>query len=357
VLLGGPASGGELLGPGAKGSGDVQVPASAGRTASIADIDAHLRRVVAAEKLEGAAVIIGRIDAKGSGTDVLRGFYGTYGPDTVEPVASLSKWVTAATIASLVDAGQLRFDDPISQFIKDVPADKKAITVRQALSHLSGIPGVPIQQEVGRRDLAEAAANALRLPSEGAPGTVFVYSGAAMQVAARAAEIAGKDDFRTLFRRRIAEPLGMRRSEYRAFSEGKGAPAVGGDLVSTPTDMERFTRMLASGGVHEGRRVLSKAVIDDMARVIGAKAEPRAVPRMAQRYPGTGTGLWCERVAADGRCTSIAAIGAFGGYSWVDYDRGLYGVMFVKTDPIKILKHWRAVRAAVEGLDAQRPAR
>jgi len=58
--------------------------------------------------------------------------------------------------------------------------------------------------------------------------------------------------------------------------------------------------------------------------------------------------MWCERVRPDGRCVSVAAIGAYGSYTWVDYDHGLYGVMFVKDDPVKILRAWRAVRAAAE---------
>jgi CubicO group peptidase (beta-lactamase class C family) len=333
----------ELIGPGARGSGDEQPPAP-----SAAAIDAYMAAAVKREGLKGAAVIIGRVDRRGRFHDLVRGYYGDYGPDTLEPVASVTKWISTAVVASVVDEGKLAFDDPLSARLPGVPADKGSITVRQAMSHLSGIPAQPIGVEAGHADLAQSSTQALGLPLKGQPGKVFVYSGSAMQVGGRVAEVATGEDFRTLFQKRIAIPLEMKQTRFSAFSQGRGSPALGGDLVSTPVELERFTQMMAGRGRWNGKRVLSEAVVADMARLIGQDAEPIAVPRMAQRYPGMGTGFWCERVAADGRCRSIAAIGAFGSYTWVDYERGLYGVMFVKDEPIKILKHWRAVRAAAE---------
>ena len=340
------------MGPGATGSGDEQPPQP-----TVAAIDAYMAAAVEREGLKGAAVIIGRVDRRGGFQNLVRGYYGSYGPETVEPVASITKGISTAVVASLVDEGKLSFDDPISRRLPGVPAAKAGITIRQAMSHLSGIPAQPITLESGHADLQQAATQALGLPLRGEPGKVFVYSGSAMQVGGRAAEIAGGEDFRTLFQKRIAGPLNMSRTRYSAFSHGRGSPALGGDLVSTPADLERFTQMMAARGLWGGRRVLSEAVIADMARLIGQQAAPLAVPRMAQRFPGMGTGFWCERVAADGRCLSIAAIGAFGGYIWVDYERSLYGVMFVKDEPIKILKHWRAVRAAAERIPMQAGSR
>jgi len=338
----------ELIGPGARGTGDEAVPAAGPGQFTGRDIDVYMRGVVKTAGLKGAAVIIGRCTRDGGFADVVRGYYGDYTPDTAEPIASVTKWYSAMTLATLADRGRLRFDDPIARYLPGAPADKRAITVRQTMAHTSGLADLPIEDEQTHADLAASTEHVLGLPLKGAPGSVFVYSGTAMQVGGRVAEIAGGADFRTLFRKQIAEPLGLRRTTFSAFTGGKGAPALGGDMVSTPAELERFTQMVAGRGKWRGRRIVSAGTLADMQQLISADAAPMSVPRMAQRFPGMGTGMWCERVMRDGRCVSVAAIGAYGSYTWVDYDHGLYGVMFVKDDPTKILRAWRAVRAAAE---------
>jgi D-alanyl-D-alanine carboxypeptidase len=58
---------------------------------------------------------------------------------------SMSKTITAAAVLQLVEAGRLRLDDPVAQYVDWQPYGS-GITIRQLLSHTSGIPNpIPLR--------------------------------------------------------------------------------------------------------------------------------------------------------------------------------------------------------------------
>jgi len=298
----------------------------------------------------GVAVVVGRADGAGGYADVARVYTGRYGPESVEPIASASKWFTAATVAAVADAGKLRLDDPVGRYLPAVPADKAGITVRQTLSHLSGLPQLGPFAERRYPDLAASAAGALTEPLAGTPGTVLLYSGTAMQVGARAAEIADGRDFRAIFDARIAKPLKLAHTRYGLDS--RSAPVTGGGLLSTPADIETFAKMIAGYGTAGGVRVLAAATVRDMTQLRSKGARIVAIPRQAESFAGMATGMWCEKADAAGRCLVVSSVGAFGTYAWVDYEHGEYGVMFVRTALPRAMPWWVKMRQAI---DATRP--
>lgn len=86
------------------------------------------------------------------GSIVGRVGHGTYAPDKPAPVASLSKAITGICIAKLVEAGKLQFKTQLGSVLKDYfanhpPRDNRArsITIRQLLTHTSGITNDPSQ--------------------------------------------------------------------------------------------------------------------------------------------------------------------------------------------------------------------
>lgn len=304
-------------------------------------ISALLERMTADEKLEGAAVIVARKTADGRWVDIVRNYTGSYGPDTVVAIASTTKWFSAATVATVVDSGKIAWDRPITQCIAKVPADKSGITLRQTLSHVSGLPALSPTIEAGFADLVASTANALRQPLVGAPGTTMRYSGTAFQVAARCAEVGSGLDFRVLFAERIATPLKLTKT---AFGGSGRAPATGGGLGSSPADLEAFTRMIAGRGEFNGVRILSEPVMRDMTRLATRGIDPSQLPNFASGFAGMGTGVWCERANSAGDCTAVSSIGAFGTYAWVDYDRSEYGVFFVKMPLRKAMPYVKRIR-------------
>ncbi|NCY15982.1 MAG: class A beta-lactamase-related serine hydrolase, partial [Actinobacteria bacterium] len=65
--------------------------------------------------------------------------YGDYDPITVVPIASASKWLTSATMMTLVDEGRISLDDRVSMYLPEFTGVSGTATIRQLLSHTSGI--------------------------------------------------------------------------------------------------------------------------------------------------------------------------------------------------------------------------
>src|SRR6185436_11532338 len=65
---------------------------------------------------------------------------GEYKSKTIAPIASCSKWLTAALVMQFVDEGKISLDDPVVQYIPVFEKYmKKYITIRNCLSHMTGI--------------------------------------------------------------------------------------------------------------------------------------------------------------------------------------------------------------------------
>jgi CubicO group peptidase (beta-lactamase class C family) len=65
---------------------------------------------------------------------------GEYKSKTIAPIASCSKWLTAALIMQFVDEGKISLDDPVVKYIPVFEKYmKKYITIRHCLSHMTGI--------------------------------------------------------------------------------------------------------------------------------------------------------------------------------------------------------------------------
>ena len=73
---------------------------------------------------------------------------GDFNPTTQVPIASCSKWLTSALVMTFVDEGKLSLDDYVSKYLPIFnDYGKGYITIRQCLSHLTGIQGdKPLQE-------------------------------------------------------------------------------------------------------------------------------------------------------------------------------------------------------------------
>ncbi|MGZ8556872.1 MAG: serine hydrolase domain-containing protein [Chitinophagaceae bacterium] len=66
--------------------------------------------------------------------------FGLFNSKTTVPIASSSKWLTAALVMQFVDEGKLSLDDKISQWIPEFARyGKNYITIRHCLSHFTGV--------------------------------------------------------------------------------------------------------------------------------------------------------------------------------------------------------------------------
>ena len=100
-------------------------------------------------------------------------------PDSLLPVYSSSKGATAVVVALLVQRGQLDLDAAVATYWPEFAAGgKRAVTVRQVLSHQAGLPGV--DGGFTWEELLDHGALAERLAAQRPfwqPGQAFLYHG------------------------------------------------------------------------------------------------------------------------------------------------------------------------------------
>lgn len=281
----------------------------------------------------GAALVLVQ-----DGKVIYRKAFGRYGADSVVPIASATKWYSGALLMTLVDAGKLSLDDTVGKFFPSVRGAKAGITVRQLFSHTSGVAtDAPC---LNREDvsLADCAESVLGLPLEFAPGTAFAYGGGSMQVAGRIAEIAGGMLWDTLFRRNIAEPLGMTGTHYDGLGQTIN-PRIAGGAASSADDYAKFVTMILQRGVYQGRRVLSVESVAEMQKdqtfgvpIIYTPYENYESIDSALRETRYGIGEWRESVDPEsGALLEVSSQGAFGFSPWVDLSRDYAGVLSIET--------------------------
>lgn len=206
---------------------------------------------------------------------------------TVFDAASLTKVVaTAPSVLLLVEEGRIGLDTPLVQYLPECTgAGREHITVRQLLTHTSGMPaGLPARPAWhGHAKALELACNRTLTDS---PGLAFRYSDVNyILLGELVARVSGMplDQFA---HQRIFAPLRMDSSAFRPLSKlprariaptqrVEGGALLQGEvhdptarrmdgvagsagLFSTVADLARFARMLLGGGELEGVRVLSQ---------------------------------------------------------------------------------------------------
>ncbi|TGE29000.1 serine hydrolase [Hymenobacter metallicola] len=96
---------------------------------------------------------------------------------TLFPINSITKAFTGVAIMQLVEAGKLDLAAPVSQYLQDLPAAWRPATIRQLLSHTSGLPEImPNDQQVTAEEQQTAWAAVQKLPMQFQPGEKFSYN-------------------------------------------------------------------------------------------------------------------------------------------------------------------------------------
>lgn len=266
--------------------------------AAIAALDREIAQAIAAGQLPGAVVLIGKGDdvlvRKAWGhRSVAPGAAEPMTADTIFDLASLTKPIATATaVMQQVEAGRIRLDDRVADYIPGFDRyGKGVITIRQLLTHMSGLrPDLDLGDEFEGRDTAIRYALEEVLQSE--PGTEFVYSDINFFLLADIVARVSGMPFERYVDERIFDPLGMRETMFlpeaslgpriaptqpcerlawpcspdaemlRGVVHDPTARRMDGvaghaGLFSTADDLSRFARMLLEGGTLDGARVLS----------------------------------------------------------------------------------------------------
>ena len=291
---------------------------------NFAPVQARAQTVVSNQNLPGAVLLLTR-----RGETVFSRSFGGYSADTRVPIASASKWLSAALLAALVERSLMQWDDPVSRYFPNAPADKRKITLRQLFSHTSGLPRPESPCLGDTSSTLRACANQILLASLAyPPGGGFAYGGNAMQLAGAMAEVATGRRFDDLFIEYVVQPLGLNATDFATGSSQPGYvlslnPRVAGGARSSARDLSRFVQMMAQRGVFEGRQVLSGASID---RLSEDEVGNRIVYSTPLPGAGYGLGVWRELSNPSGQATLVSSPGAFGTWPWIDRETGVGGV-------------------------------
>jgi CubicO group peptidase (beta-lactamase class C family) len=133
-------------------------------------------------------------------------------PETVFEIGSCTKQFTAAGVMLLVQDGKVKLDDPVSVYLKDTPPSWKNITVRNLLTHTSGIPNYTVLDGFElRRHLTQAGfiKQIGSYPLDFQPGDGWKYCNSAFNLAAYIIENVSGSNYWDYMHDRIFGPLGM----------------------------------------------------------------------------------------------------------------------------------------------------
>jgi CubicO group peptidase (beta-lactamase class C family) len=351
----------------------VVEPADAGMDPRLAlRVDSLLRVALLEGAAPGAAVAIGRhgklVHLDGYGRLDPRPGFAAVTDSTIYDLASLTKVIATTTAAMiLLDEGRLDLDAPVARYLPGWPGagPKAKITVRNLLLHNAGfMPFSPLYAQVrGRRAYLERIAT---LPLEYEPGTKTLYSDFGPILLGFILERLSGQPLDVFAQERIFGPLGMRDTGFNPIwwvEPTNGGPASDGDedawetlrariapsekdtlwrfrhlqgnvhdenayalggvaghagLFSSARDLAVFARMLADGGVYQGRRIVREQTL---------RAFTRRQGRESSRALGWDTPA--EKSSA-GDYFSEASFGhtGFTGTSiWIDPERDVFVIL------------------------------
>jgi CubicO group peptidase (beta-lactamase class C family) len=253
---------------------------------------------------------------------------------TQAPIASCSKWLTAALAMQFVEEGKISLDDPVAKYIPIFTSySKKYITIRNCLAHTTGIhaeePGLKaILSSKKYNTLEDEATGIAKKEIERNPGEMFFYSNIGLNIVGRILEVVSKKTFDRLIADRLLRPLKMRQTTFYIDYDQSFNPS--GGALSTANDYINFLSMILNKGMFEGKRILSEKSIAEMQKVQTGSAVIKYEPAIAKGY-GYGLGEWILDKDANGAGTVVSSPGLYGSYPLVDYCRGYACLIFAKT--------------------------
>jgi CubicO group peptidase (beta-lactamase class C family) len=207
--------------------------------------------------------------------------------DTIFDIASMTKLFTSLAAVQLIEQGRLGLDAPVAGYLPSFAANGKGrITIRNLLTHTSGLPADPVPSLCDYATDDERWAAVYTVKPVAAPDTTYLYSDMNMMTLGKVIEAITGRSLDQVIRQRITGPLGLRDTmfnppaslrpriaaeEYQPWT-GRGivwgtvhdenAYCVGGvsghaGLFSTAHDLAVLAQTLLDGGSYGRARILS----------------------------------------------------------------------------------------------------
>jgi CubicO group peptidase (beta-lactamase class C family) len=233
--------------------------------------------------------------------------------DTIFDMASISKLFTSIAVMQLVEQGKIDLDAAVMTYLPEFGVyEKQSITVKQLLTHVSGLDADPIPSLwQGYPDIPSRRKAVLDSKLKNPPGTQYLYSDINLLTLGFIVEKLTGSPLDAVVHDRIAAPLGMADTGYNppaakldriAATEFEANPprgmvrgevhdenawSLGGvaghaGVFSTAGDMAVLAQAILNGGSYRGQRILRPETVRSM------------LTNYNQAFPGNEHGLGFE---------------------------------------------------------------
>jgi CubicO group peptidase (beta-lactamase class C family) len=287
---------------------------------ALASLDALVQQALADQKIPGATVgvVVGDevVLLKGYGLrDRERNLPMT--PDTLMPIASITKQFTVASLGTLVRQGKLDWDKPVRDYLPDFRVNDDVATLRATprdlVTHRIGLPrhdGLWFGSTLTRQELY---GRLQYLPFSRDLRTTFQYNNLMYMTAGLLGGRIAGSSWEQLVKTALFDPLGMKRSSFTLKELGadpdhargyqldekrdlvpdpyESAETMGptGGINSSAREMTGYLRMMLAGGQSGGTRVLQAA---DVAAMMQPNTPISGSPFPEFGYGSYGMGLF-----------------------------------------------------------------
>jgi CubicO group peptidase (beta-lactamase class C family) len=292
--------------------------------------------------------------------------------DTIFRIASMTKAVTSIGVMQLVEHGKLGLDDEVSKYLPRLKSPevfskvdertgtyqtqpaKRPITIRQLLTHTSGIGYSWSDHGLAIAQKKTGAINDSELPLVHEPGAQWTY-GASTRVLGEVIEKITGQRIDAYLETHIFAPLAMRDTSYtvppekysrvvtvhqkanNAITETQNATPIpatirgDGGLFSTASDYGRFVQMILNRGQLGSARILKESTVAEISRnqtgTVKVRLQPTADTLRSKPYPlGAGEDVWGLGFQIAAPKTPTPSMRSPGSLSWAGINNTFYWI-------------------------------
>jgi beta-N-acetylhexosaminidase len=336
-----------------------------------------LTRAVADHAFPGAVLAVGyngELTVRAFGTQTYDANSPTISADTIYDAASLTKPVVTSTLFAMqTEAGRMGLDLPVARFIPEWndgpnPDWRKAVTVRNLLTHTSGLPAHK-DYFLTLHSKREFIAAICKEPLEYEPGSKTIYSDLGFILLGEILERATGKTVDQLAQQQIFAPLQMTSTMFdppknilariaptendatfrKRLMQGEvhdeNAYAMGGvaghaGMFTTASDLAAFCQMMLNGGIYGHHRMLTRATISMFTAPQTIAGNARTLGWMSPT-PNSSSGKYFSP-------RSFGHLGYTGTSIWIDPDRKLFVILLTnRVNPTRENDKIAAVRPAM----------
>jgi len=250
-------------------------------------------------------------------------------PEIVVDISSVTKQFTATSILKLTEQGLLNLRDSLSLYFKNIPEDKRDITIHQLLTHSAGlvfgigegdfdqIPTEQYFQQLFNTELLHA------------PGSKYEYSNAGYSVLGRIIEIITEKNYETYLKEEIFQVAGMQQTGYLLpdWNTDLVANEYYFNVINKGSQIEKYQRdgkiawpLKANGGINSTLKDMYKwyQALDDKKIISASSLEMLTTPYIKEYENGNSYYAYGWVTFQSDRGTKVITHNGFNGVSYFD---------------------------------------